>query len=267
MVIQNCQCEQKLWNTRYHDFHRMVCSPYDALECIRSFQSSSYNTAGSILFMPSHYQNDELSLYDATRILNRFTYYVLVLLSATGLSSVLGLTTTLDQRDFFGESIAVSSGKSIDTYCVWPKEKRSLQPQEICQLLSHKDMPTVQIRDSIFEYMEQHIRRGKIKKDEVPDEKTRRETTEKESPTFFLKRRFEYRFNLVGLHVMMLHFSSVHENETTLHLVEVYHFRNAILQLTLGNAMWFFGHTCKFFSSLFVDVHTGRTKSQALKSQ
>jgi hypothetical protein len=91
----------------YYRFHGMLIGPSAARECCDSF------ARGTILFMPSSYrlgENDErgksragaaatrLSRWDASGV-TVSRYFLLVLLSFTGLSTLLGLTETIDARE------------------------------------------------------------------------------------------------------------------------------------------------------------------------
>jgi hypothetical protein len=71
----------------YTNFHGMLCRPRTAKRCIDSF-------TGSILFMPDHYTTSKtLENYDCGRgITNTLTYYLLVLITFTGLSTLLQQT-------------------------------------------------------------------------------------------------------------------------------------------------------------------------------
>lgn len=73
----------------YTNFHGMVCSYKTAQRCIQSFEH------GNILFLPSHYTKETLPNYDcsAPGMTTPFSYFLLVILSFTGLSTLLGLTT------------------------------------------------------------------------------------------------------------------------------------------------------------------------------
>jgi hypothetical protein len=72
----------------YTHFHGMLCRPATASRCINSF------AGGTILFMPSTYTASILRQFDYSPngVLTLFSYYLLVLLSLTGLSTLLRLT-------------------------------------------------------------------------------------------------------------------------------------------------------------------------------
>ena len=70
----------------YTNFHGMLCWPKTAKRCIDSFD-------GLVLFMPSNYGSATLEKYDRTRpALTVLRYYLLVLISFTGLSTLLKIT-------------------------------------------------------------------------------------------------------------------------------------------------------------------------------
>jgi len=196
--------------------------------------------------MPSEYQDDELHLFDATPTLNLFTYYLLVLVSFTGLSSLLGITSTLDRRD-----LNLKEGYNEEHYCVWPKDKRRKECEE---LMKGTDMPMIEIRDSIFHYIERRICQkssGKMKK---------KDRVTSDRPIFRLKRRFEYKFHLVGIQVIMLHFSSQYRGVEDLHLVEVFHVNNYVLHIILGKLTYFLNYFCLYLHQIFSKREKKQTK-------
>jgi len=73
----------------YAAFHGMFCFPTTASRCISSFSSPP-------LFMPSFAARSSTTFLNyKANYLNLATYYLLVILSLTGLSSLLNLTTTI----------------------------------------------------------------------------------------------------------------------------------------------------------------------------
>lgn len=82
----------------YRNFHGMLCNPTTASRCIDSFD-------GCILFMPSTYTTSTLGDYDCTDTLNQVSYYLLVLLSLTGLSTLLLMTDFRKAKENFHEGI------------------------------------------------------------------------------------------------------------------------------------------------------------------
>eukprot|EP00457_Paulinella_chromatophora_P016533 gb/GEZN01017360.1/.p1 GENE.gb/GEZN01017360.1/~~gb/GEZN01017360.1/.p1 ORF type:complete len:178 (-),score=14.77 gb/GEZN01017360.1/:267-776(-) len=89
-------------------FHGMLISPSPAFACIQALN-------GRILFLPSHYKTYPLDSFEVSN-LTAIKYYALVLLSLTGLSTLLGLTTFIDQTEnVSGISCAEISG-SIKSY-------------------------------------------------------------------------------------------------------------------------------------------------------
>ena len=73
----------------YRNFHGMLCRPITARRCIDSF-------TGTILFMPTHYSTNTICRYDCSNgMLNLFSYYLLVLVSFTGLSTLFQQTKFL----------------------------------------------------------------------------------------------------------------------------------------------------------------------------
>lgn len=99
----------------YRNFHGMKCHPSTAQRCINSFN-------GTILFMPEHCNFSDpksIARYDCSDgILNLWSYYLLVLISFTGFSTLCGQTkflvaeehVPLQQQQFFDvKDIVVSS--------------------------------------------------------------------------------------------------------------------------------------------------------------
>jgi len=170
----------------------MIAVPSSAQRCIDSFN-------GRILFMPSSYSRDTASFpavgrspwEPATPGLNLVTYYLLVLFSLTGLSTVLGRTVVLDARDVPADS----SGEQLQ-----------------CELAS-AGKPSLVVEQIVLDYL---VAPGSNR---VAAHGVR------------LLRRFEYNFKMAGVNVVMLHFISVAPDGTPsvdaagrdiLHLVEVY---------------------------------------------
>lgn len=178
--------------TEYERFHGMLVGPGSAQRCIESFN-------GRILFMPSSYSRDADSFPAKGRspwepsTLNLFTYYLLVLFSLTGLSTLLGQTSVLDAR-------ALSSDSDSD----------GLERQR--QLCS-AETPRLVVDQIALDYL---VAPG---------------SSRPLAHAVQLKRRFEYNFKLAGVRVVMLHFISLGPDGTPvfdaagneiLHLVEVY---------------------------------------------
>jgi hypothetical protein len=80
----------------YTHFHGMLCRPETAARCIQSF------AGGTILFMPSHYTPATLSSFDCSHkgVLTTTSYYMLVLFSLTGMSTLLGWTDFRMAQEF-----------------------------------------------------------------------------------------------------------------------------------------------------------------------
>lgn len=308
----------------FHAFHSMVCNPLSAQKCIEAFtngthgqeeqeqgvnyrsesgRSSSGGGGGCILFMPSSYrqissrsdQLKEIKLHDATRSLSIITYYALVVVSLTGLSTLLGLTEFIEVTDFsrsgsgsgLGSSARMENHAGADStdtdsaipMVIWPivenhppssetpKRKRTECSRTRNDLLKSKVDPQVVVDDVVFEYIvERHRNLSVMRKEKLLNVQTNEtkmghdtsinKSTNGEIPTVEIKlvRRFEYYFRLVGLSVIMLHFTSttattsssskVDEGSNTdggnmdsddvLHLVEVYHIRNPTLRAVMS---------------------------------
>jgi len=99
----------------YRNFHGMLCHPTIAQRCVESF-------TGTILFLPHDYTSP--ADHDFTRpLLTVFTYYLLVLLSLTGWSTLLGGTTChCAEGDPDPRSITTSLASRSDPSLVFRKD-------------------------------------------------------------------------------------------------------------------------------------------------
>ena len=185
----------------YSNFHGMFCRPATASRCVDSF------AGGTILFMPSSYTEKTLPSYDcsAKGVLTPLSYYMLVLYSLTGLSTLLRLTVFRMAREFPAETKADPS------------------------LMTSKYNSLLRVEPFVLEHCKRHTNAQSI----------------------HLKRRFEYKFKLVGLEVVMLHFFC---DQNKLHLVEVFHFNNWIVRNWVAPCLLKFGKVFRSF------VHRRRKK-------
>lgn len=196
----------------YNSFHSMVVKPSIANNCIQSFVQSK----GCILFMPYDHGDDKIHRYDASRgeRLSLISYYALVFFSFTGLSTLLGMTKTVDVQDYTS-----SGGLSI-----WNKDGNAAV--ETRSILN----PQVYVRDCALKYVEKHIKTFNRKIDNSDGGAG--------SPApLKLQRRFEYNFRLCGgLNVIMLHLASS-DCPDVLHLVEVYQHTNPVLRYIIDKVL------------------------------
>lgn len=151
--------------------------------------------------MPSTYTPQTLPTFDcsAKGVLTPLSYYMLVLLSLTGLSTLLGLTDFRMADEFPTEGV-----------------------EEVKPPLTSSHKSTLRVEPHVLEYCKRHT----------------------QAKSIFLKRRFEYRFRIVGLEVVMLHFQC---DQKKLHLVEVYHFKSSIWQDYLAPFLSSFGKAFRDF--------------------
>ncbi len=218
----------------FHRLHSMVSHPKNAQSCINEFRSVN----GCILFMPSSYisaeQNQiQMAKCDASLSLNLFSYYFLVLLSLTGLSTLLGMTDTIQMAEYSQQE------QKEKNLCVWPLEKRNCDDQLLMR--SSIKEPSIKLGNSVFQYLENHtIQSTKGKEVALTDSKEGR-------PTFHLKRKYEYHFRLINTHVIMVHFSCTHQGQTSLHLVEVYHMKDSIFKVFFLRVWVALGEIKNFF--------------------
>ena len=182
------------------NFHGMVCSPKTASRCINEFD-------GVVLFMPSTYTPETLASFDCKGALNYFSYYLLVVLSLTGLSTLLGMTDIRMAKDY-------------------PATTRSIEATQAP--LASELNPALRVEPFVLDYCKQYT----------------------EANAMYLKRQFEYKFRLVGLEVIMLHFRC---DQNKLHLVEVYQF---------NSRMWqdYVAPFCMSFAKAFRDFVVSRQK-------
>jgi len=254
---------------QYECFHGMVCSPSTAQKCIHSFVSNHNTTllnkdrqqkkpndknnrnsigSGSILFLPSNYSNDEIHVYDCCHTLTIVTYYALVLLSFTGLSTLLGLTDIICSEEYVTEQPMIGGTSNTNNE----------------SLLSSTLDPSICVRPSVLDHLQKkHILTQRM------DNTKKKEKDESTTVHLALKRKFEYDFRLIGLNVIMLHIvsytdtpstttSTLNRKDEVLHLVEVYRFRNALLRFIMKLILNFFNTICQ--------VIIGTTKSRKEKS-
>ena len=207
----------------YDSFHRMIANPLAAKRCICSFKDHN----GCILFMPSTRKDNELILYECSHgELNLFSYYMLVILSLTGLSTMLGMTETIDLQDYSQNNGEV----------VWPPSKRS---DEGSKLLKSKVEEQIFLKDCDLQYVQRHMNMIRS----VSVERNKHDT---EVFSLRIRRRFEYDFHLTGLNVIMLHLVSP-KNPDVLHLLEVYRVRNRVLREFFRLASSAFGNILHTF--------------------
>ncbi len=169
-----------------------------------------------------------ISMHDASKSLSVYSYYLLVLFSFTGLCTLLGLTETVEKKEWVQN--ANEKGRPSPDLCVWPRKEddQSDERNKISrsELLKSKLDSTIEVNDLVFEYIERHITNQK------PKQPGAGEQQQQKRPMIYLRRAFEYHFQLVSLHVIMVHFSTFNEQngEEVLHLVEVYRFNNKVLR-------------------------------------
>ena len=202
----------------YTKFHSMLCEPGTSQRCIDSFTGCAvfasqreYETVGNL----------ETVDYNCTPIrLSLFTYYWLVLVSFTGLSTLLGATHVMLVRD---ESITFSANNIAD---------KASDPEHNI-LFTSKSHPNLSLPPKIIGYIRE---RSRVLTGGLPD-------------TVTLTRRFEIDFSGF-LSVMMCHFVCSHGRK---HLIEVYQVRSGILSIVASGIvsstkafLWLLG---QFFGS------------------
>ena len=102
----------------FRNFHGMLCSPATAQRCIQAFSDST------VLFMPHDYEDTpSLVAYDSSRpAMNLASYYGLVLVSLTGLWTLLGRTKFLIGREENQKALATPlSAETNPELVVQPK--------------------------------------------------------------------------------------------------------------------------------------------------
>uniref|UniRef100_A0A7S4MYQ3 Uncharacterized protein n=1 Tax=Odontella aurita TaxID=265563 RepID=A0A7S4MYQ3_9STRA len=190
----------------YRAFHSMVCPPHVARRCVHSIVGSG----GVFLFgTPGAHERGRT---DFSSWSGMWSYYLLVLCTLTGLSTLLGLTDEVDAREF---SQGDETSSLTEDLAKWFRSERnesvavSKREIEYCRRAALRDIGDV----------------GNEKCEEIPRIK--------------LRRRFEYDFHLIGANVIMVHFttSTTHFASSSnspaddgsgdlLHVVEVYQFRS-----------------------------------------
>lgn len=191
----------------YRAFHSMVCPPRVAQRCIDSVVRSG----GVFLFgTPGAHARGRADFSGSTGM---WSYYLLVLYSLTGLSTLLGLTDEVDAREF-------------------PAGDESPAPQEGSKWLRSDRNESVAVSREAIDYCRCATFCTKSKHSS--------EGCAEGSQSIRLRRRFEYDFRLIGANVIMLHFTttnnagSVNDNKrvgnVSLHVVEVYQFRSPLVR-------------------------------------
>ena len=146
------------------------------------------------------------ALSDSTSSLNLLTYFLLVVISFTGLSTMLGMTDFVDIREIDEkDQAAVIAGGKVEE-----DGEIALSPL----LRSERDPRNIAVSVDALKYV--------AKKSNID-----------ELSEFRVVRRFEYDFRLVGVNVIMIHMMSpakVEGGSKPLHLIEVYQFRNPFLR-------------------------------------
>ena len=193
-------------------FHGMFCLPSTARRCVDSFVGGGGGGGGVILFADAqtYKSNDKEQLISGDFShkrrgryfgLNVFNYYLLVLCSGTGLSSLLGWTKlTLQQTTSDEPHQVIISPSNSHTTTIASKTHPQLQVTPLCL-------------NYLLEETRIHDRKGNKK--------------EEDDPKLVLKERFEYEFGGI-LEVMMLHFICVRSGKR--HLVEVYEWKSPVIQ-------------------------------------
>ena len=235
--------------TDFVNFHGMLCKPSTAFRCINEFRG------GTVLFLPNEYnsrcgksqttlvttsavttspsatdnrtvlsaqQQEILNSYDCSVSLTVASYYVLVLVSFTGLLTLLGRTKFLVGRCEKPEKVVTSSSPRI---------------------VSESD-PRLVIEPFVLDYILQQQQ-----KQQRPNTATTAggSSSSDKVPSFVIKRRFEYDFG--GFcSVMMIHLGlQEEEGEDNLrhgsggktHLVEVYQIHPEILRVVFRHIFSF----------------------------
>lgn len=164
------------------------------------------------MFMPSSYNEDDIHLHDHTSILGLWQYYGLVLLSLTGISTLMGLTDTICAEEVNVEFTLSSWSAAADA-----------------SKLQSRIEPSIRFQELVFRYI--------LKSRHTSD------VSEKEEK-FTLVRRFEFCFRPLTLHVIMLHLKGT---DGVIHLVEIYHFRNIFLRFIFSSVLSVLSMTLHLF--------------------
>ena len=170
----------------FANFHGMLCGPSVAQKCIDTID-------GGILFMPHTYTPEMLPYYEtAPEALTLWNYYLMVIISLTGLSSLLGWTEFCTSKEYMTNTTD-STNKDKHMTRIHPKSTTIVSESDHLLALD----PTV------WSYL----------------------VDKTSSSGFTLERRFEYKFAFGGVSVLMLH---VRDDNNKLYLVEMYRLENFI---------------------------------------
>mmetsp|Transcript_16514 Transcript_16514/g.24368 ORF Transcript_16514/g.24368 Transcript_16514/m.24368 type:complete len:244 (+) Transcript_16514:2883-3614(+) len=213
--------------SQYNAYHSMVCSPSTAVQC-----SDSFN--GSVIFIPAG-TTVTSSTPDYCKLLNAITYYGLVLISLTGLSTLLGLTEFVEYKE-----ISVSEQSVVmvvsDSTKQNDKTNEELMQQPLSPHLRPKNCEQTTSNDNNIAVSMDALRYIADKHSSSSDLSDLR-----------IVRKFEYNFRLLGLNVIMCHLKSKNnkndeEEVELLHLVEVYQFRNPLVRSIVEKILLFMLH-------------------------
>ncbi len=200
----------------YTAFHGMFCNPIAARRAIQSFQGGAILFASQKEYDGSVKGDLDLAAYDSnirSIPLNIWTYYLLVIFSFTGLSSVMGYTRVIKVIEYCNDA---TENANRDT------QLRFKKGDEVCIESSKADaaLPLLLPSDAMEYVVAQSLRMGPVSSESTTKGEENSNAAEGKSriPELTLVRRFEYDFGGF-LSVMMLHFLCT--NGRT-HLVEIY---------------------------------------------
>jgi hypothetical protein len=125
----------------YTNFHGMLCRPRTAQRCIDSF-------TGTVLFIPEHCETSAISRYDCSKMLTLWSYYALVLVSLTGLSTLFKQTKFLVAQQVPPEQEQANADQLVSQHCHPPL---SVTQNVLDYVLQQTDSSSLQLTRR-FEY-------------------------------------------------------------------------------------------------------------------
>lgn len=221
----------------YAAFHGMLCKPDTAGRCIESFQDGAilFGTQDEYEIAVASMKDNKCANYDVNNIpflFNIWTYYLLVVLSFTGFSSLLGFTKVIEAV----ECVECFDGSEDDRSDVLFRFKR----RDNKHFESTASKNNFRIPPQVLEYVID--RSFALGPKPLEQENKDLPTIEKDDPLvsdesllpeLILLRRFEYDFGGF-LSVMMLHFMCTNGR---LHLVEIFCFNRESVIARIGRLM------------------------------
>jgi hypothetical protein len=209
----------------YKALHSMVCSPSQARRCLNSFNGAILFADCSVFNKPDVSAKDlDLVDYNHSVVpLNVVTYYLFVIVSFSGICTLLGytqMTHSLENRKFTKASCRNEGG----TTATFVQSNRH---------------PELRVPYSTIDYL-LDLSAKKVYSMGTPSMSSSSSSSSSPTrlpprPELYLTQRFEFEFGSL-YQVMMLHFESSDGRQK--HLLEIYKFHSPILGTLVNSLIW-----------------------------